>query len=455
MLHLQTESPARTDPTALLERVIGMARAHGADAAEAVYSTSRSLSVGVRKGEVETVESDETADVGLRVFTGQKQAVVSVSEFSDRTLERLVERCVAMARLAPDDAYAGLADPALIWRGEGFDLDIFDPTELNAEAFRERALACEAAGLIDPRLQSDSASAGQSFTQWQLLTSGGFRGEHRTSLSFQSARLIATDENGGMERDGEGRSTRYLSDLPSPQAIGSVAAERALKALGARKIDSQTAPVLFEPRTAKSLIGLLLGAISGTSVARGSSYLKDKLGQRLFAPGIDIIDNPFRKRGLGSCFYDDEGVAVSERKLIDDGVLTTWLLNTAAGRQLGMASTGHASRSLAHPAGVSAHNITLSPSTRSPADLMKAAGSGVIVTSMFGPSVNSDTGDWSAGASGFAFENGEITHPVNEITVAGNLIDIFARLEPASDLEIKGTLDTPSVLVDALTIGGK
>ncbi|BBF82524.1 TldD/PmbA family protein [Asticcacaulis excentricus] len=455
MLHTQTDTPARTDSTALLAHVIGLAQAQGADAAEAVYSQSRSLTVGVRKGAVETVESDEATDLGLRVFIGQKQAVVSVSEFSERTLARLVERCVAMARLAPDDAYAGLADPARLWRGDGVELDIFDPTELSADALRERALACEAAGLIDPRLQSDAASAGQSFTRWQLLTSDGFAGHHRTSLSFQSARLIATDETGGMERDGEGRSTRYLSDLPTPEATGRMAAERALKALGARKIDSRTAPVLFEPRTAKSLIGLFLGAISGPSVARGSSYLKDRLGQRLFAPGVHIIDNPFRPRGLGSCLYDDEGVAVRERALIDDGILTTWLLNSAAGRQLGMASTGHASRSLAHPAGVSAHNVTLSPGSRSPADLMAAAGSGVLITSMFGPSVNSDTGDWSAGASGFVFENGELTHPVNEITVAGNLIDIFARLEPASDLEIKGTLDTPSILVDGLSIGGK
>ncbi|MFT3996945.1 MAG: TldD/PmbA family protein [Asticcacaulis sp.] len=456
MLHMQTDTVSRTDSQDRLEHVIRLAKARGADAAEAVFAGNRSLSVGVRKGEVETVESDESGDLGLRVFVGQRQAVVSVSEFSEKTLERLVDRCVAMARLAPEDPYAALADPALIYAGGGADNDLCDPTELTADALRVRALDCEAAGLTgDTRLQTDSASAGQSFSHWRLLTSDGFYGEHRTSLFFQSARLIATDEAGNMERDGEGRSTRYLSDLPTPEATGALAAERALKALGARKLDSQSAPVIFEPRTAKSLIGLLLGAISGPSVARGSSYLKNHLGKRIFAPGVTLSDDPFRKRGLGSCLFDDEGVAVRARHLIEDGILTTWLLNTASARQLGLTSTGHASRSLAHPSGVSTHNITLLPGARSPEDMMKAAGSGVIITSMFGPSVNSDTGDWSAGAAGFRFENGEIAYPVNEITVAGNLIDIFARLEPASDLEIKGTLDTPSILIDALSIGGR
>ncbi|MDC7684930.1 TldD/PmbA family protein [Asticcacaulis sp. BYS171W] len=455
MLHPQTDSTTPA-PVDLLDQVIRAARARGADAAEAVFADSRSLSVGVRKGAVEVVESDETADLGLRVFVGQKQAVVSVSEFSQKTLERLVDRCIAMASLAPDDPYTGLADRDRLFNGPVTDLDIYDPTELNAETLKARALTCEAAGVgVDARLQTDSASAGRALTHWTMLTSDGFQGDHRTSLFFQSARLIATDADGNMEREGEGRSTRFYSDLPTPESTGQMAADRALKAMGARKIDSQTAPVLFEPRTAKSILGLLLGAISGTAVARGSSYLKDRLGQKIFADGVHVIDNPFRKRGLGSCYYDDEGVAVSERHLIEDGVLTTWLLNSSAGRQLGMASTGHASRSLAHPAGVSAHNVILSPGARSPDDMIRAAGKGVIVTSMFGPSVNSDTGDWSAGASGFWFENGEIAYPVNEITVAGNLIDIFARLEPASDLDIKGTTDAPSILINALNIGGK
>lgn len=459
MLHTQNNTPAsssRPSPAELTGQVIDAARKAGADAAEAVFGESRSLSIGVRKGAVETIESDETSDLGLRVFVGQKQAVVSVSEFSPRTLERLVERCVAMARIAPDDAYTGLADKALLYGGHSDGLDIFDPTELNAETLKDRALSAEAAGVaLDQALQSDSASAGRVQSRWFMQTSDGFSGAQASSLFFQSARLIATDANGGMERDGEGRSTRHYADLPSPEDTGRIAGERTMKALGARKIDSQKASVIFEARSAKSLIGLFLGAISGPSVARGSSYLKDRLGQAVFGSQINIIDDPLRVRGLGSGYYDDEGVTASVRHLIENGVLTTWLLNTASARQLGMFSTGHASRSLANPAGVSAHNVVLEAGQQSLADAQAAAGKGVIITSMFGPSVNGDTGDWSAGASGFWFENGEVQYPVNELTVAGNLIDIFSRLEPLSDLEIRGTLDTPSILVDSLSLGGK
>ena len=440
-----------------LENILTAARRAGADACEAVFAESRSLSVGVRKGEVETVERDENSDLGLRVFVGQKQAVVSVSEFSQATLDRLVERAVAMARLAPDDAYAGLADPALLYTGTGADLQLFDETHLSAESLQQRALDIESAGLYlgNAALQSDAASAGYVQNMWSMLTSDGFHGNHKTSLFFQSGRFIATDAEGNMERDGEGRSVRFASDLPDVAETGRIAAERALAALGARKIETQKATVIFDKRIAKSLISQFIGAISGSMIARGSSFLKDKLGQQLFDPSVQIIDNPLRVRGLGSCLFDDEGVAVSERAIIKDGVLGGWLLNSSAAKQLGMTSTGHASRSLANPAGVSTHNVTLNAGTQSVEDLMATTGKGVIMTSMFGPSVNNDTGDWSAGASGFWFENGVIAYPVNEITVAGNLIDMYARLVPASDLEIKGTFDTPSLLVEGLSVGGK
>lgn len=440
-----------------LENILAAARKAGADACEAVFAESRALSVGVRKGAVETVERDENSDLGLRVFVGQKQAVVSVSEFSQGTLDRLVERAVAMAGLAPDDAYAGLADPALLYKGTATDLQLFDETHLSAEGLQQRALDIESAGLAlgNDALQSDAASAGYVQNMWSMLTSDGFRGNHKTSLFFQSGRFIATDSEGNMERDGEGRSVRFAADLPDVSETGKLAAERALAALGARKIETQKSTVIFDKRIAKSLIGQFIGAISGTMIARGSSFLKDKLGQQLFDPSVQIIDNPLRVRGLGSCLFDDEGVAVSEHHIIRDGVLSGWLLNSPAAKQLGMTSTGHASRSLANAPGVSTHNVTLSAGSQSIESLMAAAGKGVIVTSMFGPSVNNDTGDWSAGASGFWFENGVIAYPVNEITVAGNLIDMYARLVPASDLEIKGTLDTPSLLVEALSVGGK
>jgi PmbA protein len=440
-----------------LDQLISQAKRHGATAAEAVFSRSRSLSISVRKGEVETIDSDENADLGLRVFVGQKHSVVSVSEFSPKTLERLVERCVAMAKMAPEDEFAGLSDPRLHYKSQTSpDLEIYDTTDLTATELMDRAKTCEAAGLaINPCLSSDTASAGLARYDGLMLTSDGFSGSHKTSLFYQSARLIATDKDGQMERDGEGRSTRFLSDLPIPQSTGELAAKRTLMAMSPRKIQSQKAPVIFDPRVSKSLIGLFLGAISGTSVARGSSYLKGKLGQTVFSKGVFILDDPYRLRGLGSDYYDDEGVATQKRYLVEDGQLKTWLLNSAAAKQLGMTSTGHASRSLAHPAGVSSHNVTLETGTQSQSELMREAGFGVIITSMFGPSVNSDTGDWSAGASGFWFDGQDIAYPVNEMTVAGNLIDIFARLIPASDLEIKGTVDAPSILVDGLSLGGK
>lgn len=455
---LQTRNkPETVAPFERLDALLKAAKAAGADAAEAVFAESRALSVGVRKGQLEAVERDETADLGLRVFVGRKQAVVSVSEFSQTTLDRTVERAVAMAKLAPEDPYAGLADPGLLWRGgEETALDLFDDSTVAAEDLQRRALAIEEAGLaVDSRLQSDAANTGYSHNCWHMMTTGGFQGLHHTSLFFQSGRFIATGEDGAMERDGEGRSTRYLSDLPPLEEIARTAAERAVAALGARKIATQKVPVVFDRRIAKSLIGQFLGAISGTAIARGSSFLKNKLGQHLFSPSVSIVEEPLRTRGLGSCLFDDEGVATKRTALIDKGVLTTWLLNTASAKQLGMVSTGHASRGLASPPGVGAHNVILSPGPLSFDDLLKDAGAGLIVTSMFGPSVNSDTGDWSAGASGFWFENGAIAYPVNEITVAGNLIDMYARLVPGSDLEIRGTLDTPSLLIDALSVGGK
>jgi PmbA protein len=258
-----------------------------------------------------------------------------------------------------------------------------------------------------------------------------------------------------MENGYDGRSTRWEADLPSPEAIGAEAGRRAAGRLGARKIASTTAPVIFENRLAGSLMGPLIGAISGPAIARGTSFLKDKLGQRIFAKGVDIVDDPHRLRGLGSSPFDDEGVGNRRTALIDDGVLTTWLLNSASARQLGLATTGHASRGLAGPPGVSPSNLTFQPGDRNQAQLMADAGTGLLVTSMFGPSLNGNTGDWSVGCSGFWFENGEIAYPVTEITVAGNLIEVFGRIVPGSDLEIRGASNAPSLLIDNLAIAGR
>lgn len=435
--------------------LIAQAKRFGADAAEVAVSSNRSLGVGIRKGALENIEADETCDLGVRVFCGQKSASATVSEFSKTTLDRLLERLVAMAKASPDDVYAGLAEKDALYSGEMDGFDGFDAPQLTAQQLKDRARELEALGLNDPRLSSDGASCGHSESQWAMMTSAGFYATAQKSVHYQSLRLIATSEDGAMERDGEGRSTRHFSDLPSLSDTAQLAAKRALSALGARKIESKTCHVLFDERVSKSLIGQFLGAISGPSLARGTSFLKDAMGKAVFAKGVSISDDPFRPRGMASSRFDDEGLPTVARNLIDDGVLTTWLLNLASSRQLGLAPTGHGSRGLVGPAGASAHNVVLNAGKSSVSDLLKDAKSGLIVTSMFGPNVNADTGDWSAGASGFWFEGGEKAYAVNEITVAGNLKDMFARLTPASDLVIKGALDAPSFLIEGLKVGGK
>ena len=257
-----------------------------------------------------------------------------------------------------------------------------------------------------------------------------------------------------MERGGEGRSTRWRTDLPTPESIGLEAGRRAVGRLGARKIASTSAPVIFENRLAMALVSPLIGAISGPSIARGTSFLKDKLGQAVFSEHITLAEDPHRVRGLGSSPFDDEGVANRAHDIIDKGVLTTWLLNSSSARQLGLETTGHASRGLAGPPGVSPTNLTVQPGTRDLAGLMADAKTGLLVTSMFGPSLNGNTGDWSVGVSGVWFENGEPAYPVTEITVAGNLIDIYKRLVVGSDLEIRGASNSPSILIDDLAIAG-
>ena len=439
----------------LLNDVVAAALKAGADAAEAVGADRRALSITVRNSDLEEVEREESRDLGLRVFIGKRQASVSGSDVSAEARAKLIERVVAMARLAPEDPYAGLADPERLARGPLPDLDLFDPAEPPPEALEEKARTAEAAALAVPKVtNSDGGSASWSSSEWRMVTSDGFSGLHRASGFSVGASAIAGDDE-GMETGYDGRSVRWQVDLPAAEAIGGEAGRRAAARLGARKIASTTAPVIFENRLAASLLSPLIGAISGPSIARGTSFLKDKLGQPVFAKGIHVTDDPHRVRGLGSSPFDDEGVENGPLSLIDDGVLTTWLLNSSSARQLGLATTGHASRGLAGPPGVSTSNLTLLPGALSRAELMADAKSGLVITSMFGPSLNGNTGDWSVGCSGFWFEDGEMAYPVSEITVAGNLIDIYARLVPGADLEIRGSSNAPSILVDALAVAGK
>jgi len=439
----------------LLPDLVAAALRAGADAAEAVSAERASLSVGVRNGALEDVEREESRDLGLRVFIGTRQATVSASDLSEATRTRLVERAVAMARLAPEDPWAGLAPRDSLAHGPFPDLDLYDPSEPSAADLEAVAAEAEAAALAIPGVaKSEGGHASASSSRWRLVTSHGFDGAYHGSAFSLGAGVIA-EKDGAMERGGEHRAVRHLSDLPSAESIGSEAGHRAVARTGPRKIASTTSAVIFENRIAAQVLSPLLGAVSGPSVARGTSFLKDFLGRRILPPGINLIDDPFRTRGLGSTPFDDEGVAVSRQAIVEDGVLTTWLLNSASAAQLGLASTGHASRGLAGPPGVSTHNLHLEPGEDDLAGLMSGAGTGLLVTSMFGPSLNANTGDWSAGVSGFWFEGGQIAWPVSEVTVAGKLMELFPRLQRGSDLEFRGSFNSPSLMFDAVAIAGK
>lgn len=438
----------------LLHDMIKAALAAGADAAEVVLAERQALAVGVRLGKLEEVEREESRDLGLRVFVGQRQAVVSGSDFSPDARARLTERAVAMARLAPEDKYAGLAPTERLARLPLPDLDLFDPTEPSAESLEERALAAEDAARAVPGVtNSEGGSASWSISNWMMATSGGFYAPHKVSIFALSAYVIAGDGD-GMERGGEGRYVRWRSDLPGAEAIGLKAGKDAVRRLGARKIESITAPIIFENEVAAGFLSSFVGAIIGPSVARGTSFLKDKLGQQVFAKGIRIIDDPHRLRGVGSTPFDDEGVANGPLDLVTDGVLNSWLLNVSSARQLGLETTGHASRHLASAPSVATTNMTLEPGDKDLPGLMRDAKRGLLITSTFGPSLNANTGDWSVGVSGFWFENGVIAYPVNEVTVAGNLLDLYQRLVPGSDLEIRGSSNAPSLLIDGVAIAG-
>ncbi len=436
-----------------VDRLLSRARTLGAGAADASVSEGLSMSAEVRMGAFEGVERSEGRSAALRAFFGHRQAAASTSDVSPTGLDALAERVVAMARAAPEDPWCGLADPALQGRAEG-DLDPYDPTELSAEQLEEIARTCEdAARSVTGVSNSAGASAYWGRSTLAFGDSNGFRGDFRSS-SFGHGVAVVAERDGARERDYAGRGMRHFADLPDPAQIGREAGERTVRRIGARRIETTRAAVLFEPRVARGLIGSMLGAITGPAIARGVSFLKDRLGSRVFAEGIEIVDDPLRRRGAGSHLFDGEGVVARRHLLVEDGVLTTWLLNSASARQLGLTTTGHATLPHGGPPGVSASNVWLQPGPRTPQDLLAGAGGGLMVTETFSPSLNPNTGDWSVGVAGFWQTPDGDGFPVSEITVAGNMLDIYARLVPASDLEFRGSLDTPSILVDALTVAG-
>jgi PmbA protein len=437
----------------LAERLVAAARRAGADAADAVAVRSMSLHVGVREGAVDASERSESDDVGLRVFVGRRTAVVSTNDIAG-DVAPLAERAVAMAKVAPDDKFAGLADPAMLAKTQP-ELDLLDPELPPVAVLEERALRTEAAGLaVKGVTKSEGAAASASIGGMVLVTSGGFQGAYLVSRSGFSMSAIA-GEGTAMETDYDYSSALHASDLESPEKVGRTAGERAVARLNPRKVETTKVPVVYDKRVASSLIGHLAGAINGSAIARKTSFLRDKRGERLFREGIRVMDDPLRKRGQRSRPFDGEGVAGQRLALIEDGVLMSWLLDSATARELGLTTTGHASRGVSSAPAPGATNLYLEAGAMSPDELMADIKDGFYVTSLIGMGVNQVTGDYSRGASGFWIENGKPTYPVSEVTIAGNLIGMFAHLTPADDLEFKHAVDAPTVRVEGLTVAGR
>jgi PmbA protein len=438
----------------LAERLVEAARRAGADAADAVAVRGVSQGVEVRDGRVEGSERSEGDDVGLRVLVGQRQAVVSTNDVSGDNVAKLAERAVAMARVAPDDKYVGLADPALLAR-DFPDLDLLDPVTPSTAELERRAVEAEAAALaVQGVTKSGGASASTGIGGMVLVTSTGFHGSYLRSSQGISMTAIVGDGT-GMERDYDYSSAPHASDLASPASVGRTAGERTVARANPRKVETCKVPVVFDPRVSNSLVGHLVGAVNGASIARKTSFLKDRLGEQLFSKNIRIIDDPLRRRGLRSQSFDAEGVAVRKLAIIDEGVLTSWLLDCATARELGLVTTGHAHRGVSSSPSPGAYNLHLEAGEATPTELMSDIKQGFYVTDLIGSGVNGVTGDYSRGAAGFWIENGELTYAVSEVTIAGHLLEIFKSLTPANDLVFRYGVNAPTVRIEGLTIAGR
>jgi len=438
---------------ALAERLIKAARAAGADTADAVAMRSVSQSVEVRDGAVEESERAEANDMGLRVMVGRRQAVVSTNDINGESVIALAERAVAMARAAPEDRFAGLADRELLAR-DFLDLDLVDRDLPGVGALEAAARRAEEAGrAVKGVSKSGGASASAGIGGMVLLTSHGFSGAYLGSRHSIAMQAIA-GEGTAMETDYDFTSALHAVDLDSPERIGRSAGEKAVARLNPRKMSTRRVPVVFDSKVSGSLIGHLVSAINGSAIARKTSFLKDKLGARLFAPGINVIDDPLRQRGLRSRPFDAEGVAGKRMALVADGVLTSWLLDCATARELDLATTGHAQRSASSTPSPGPTNLHLEPGAISPDELIKDIDEGFFITDLIGSGANMVTGDYSRGAAGFWIEKGERCYPVSEVTIAGHLLEMFRTLTPANDLQYRYGTNAPTVRVEGLTIAG-
>ena len=441
---------------ALTKSLLQAALKAGADAADAKALRATSLSVDVRGGALEQAERSEGTDIGLRVFVGKRSATVSASDISDRTIEEMALRAVAMAKEAPEDPYAGLADPDVL--ATDWDiaaLELYDDTPEPAPQVlqQDAAEAEDAARAVEGVTQVQSASAGYGVQHVHVAMTNGFEGGYARSDRGLSCVAIAGTGT-GMERDYDGDGRIFQSDLRSAADIGRTAGERAVARLGARKPPTGSFPVLFDERIAASLIGHLLGAINGSAVARGASFLRDAMGEQVLPAGLSLVEDPHRPRASGSRPFDGEGLPTRARKIVDNGLLKEWTLDLATARKLGLSPTGNAARGMASAPSPRNWNIALTEGTQSRAELIREMGTGLIVTSMIGSTINPNTGDYSRGASGLWVENGEVTHAINECTIAGNLRDMLLSIVPANDARPYLSRVVPSLLVPGMTLAG-
>jgi len=443
-----------SDAESRVADLVAAAKSAGADAADAVYYRNSSTEVQVRLGALEDVGRSDGEEIGLRLFVGKRSASVSSSDLSRDALSALVERAAAMAREAPEDEFAGLAPEDRLFRGEAVEIDADDGADPAPAVLKARALAAEeAARAVAGVTNSEGAGASAGRSLMALATSTGFARGFVSSGYGCSASVIA-GEGAGMQRDYAYHSTRHLADLEGAEAIGQRAGRRAVDRLNPGKLASGPMPVVFDPRVGSSLLGHLASAITGAAIARRTSFLLGKRGERIFAHGITIRDDPHRLRGLRSRTFDGEGLPTLPANIVADGVLQTWLLDSASARQLGEAPTGHAARGGSGAPGAGTSNLFMEAGKHSVADLIGDIKLGVFVTELIGQGVNGITGDYSRGASGFAIRDGQLAEPVAEITIAGNLMDMFLTLTPADDLVFRRAMDVPTLRIDGMTIAG-
>ncbi len=438
----------------LLSSLIAEARKRGAVDADAVLFESAALTHSQRLGKTEGVERAESVDLGLRVLVGKRQAVASTTDFSAEALDRLADQAVAMAKSAPEDPWCGLAEASEITR-DFPDLDTADAEEPTPETLRSRAQAAEdAARAVDGVTNSEGAEASWSRTSIALAASNGFAGAYTLTRHGISASVLA-GEGRDMQTDYDFSSAVFAIDLDDPETVGTRAGERAVARLNPRKVETARIPIIFDNRVSGGLLRAFAGAITGPSVARGTSFLKDAMGKKIFAPEINIIDDPVRPRGLKTKPFDGDGVATGRRALIENGVLQGWILDCTSARQLGLTTSGNASRGTSGPPSPAPSNLFMEPGTLSAEAMIKEIEQGFLVNEMMGMGVNAVTGDYSRGAAGFWIEGGEIAYPVSEVTVAGNLKDMYLNLTAADDLVLRTGTDAPSLRIDGMTVAGK